>query len=278
MPKEPRTQGGTAAGDAPYRNTRSRSHSVDPQPQPEPKSQFPGRREDQGSRGKGKIKEKDLVSIEEDIHVEEPQREGHAEKDVRPVVRETFEEEMVVEGLLEASVEDEHEEEDEDIMQELPRFQEIHIEGEPSDSDDAETHASLVRGIVREGSADEGDVSGESESRPDQDRDQGEGDEDSDDDDADRIGRMASGALHATPLPSRITRSMAATQTRQISPRQTRSGNQARAAPRPTAFPSPGTQARAVVDRFQDEERRIPYAPPPGTRAAKAMERKGRRG
>ena len=293
VPRETRTRGGVSAVAAPYRNTRARSRSVDPQPQPQPgpKSQLARQRGNQGGRGKGKAREEALVSIEEDVHVEEGQMEAHAEEDVASVpvtgglsTRETFEDEMAVEGLLEASVgggidegsvesvrDDDDGSSDRDIMPELPPFQEIEIGSTPSDSDDAETHGSLVRGVVR-GSA----GGGESDQGEDQDQDE--------DEDADRIERMASGSLHAVPAPMplqpRVTRSMAATQTRpypQISPRRTRSGNQARAGQLPTAFPSPGTKARAVVDRFQEEGKRMPYAPPAGSRAAKAVKGRGRR-
>ena len=318
VPRETRTRGGVPAVGAPDRNTRARSRSVDPQPQPK-------------SRGKGKAKEKALVSIERDVHVEDEQGETYSEEDVGSVpvtgglsIRETFEDEMVVEELLEASVasgvdgadggnvESVHDEddggsdqdgdEDGDSMPELPRFQEIEIGSEPSDSDDAETHGSLVPGAG----------GGESDRGQDQDQDQDQnedgddedgdedGDEDEDEEDADRIERMASGSLHApapTPPQPRVTRSMAATQTQkqpltqiqtrsqtqtrtypQISPRRTRSGNQARAGPQQSAFPSPGTKARAVVDRFQEEEKKVPYAPPAGSRAARAVRGRRRRG
>lgn len=253
MPRErlSRTQGGIANVDAPYRDTRARSRSVEPHSQP------PRQREDRGGRGKGKTKEDALV--EEDMGLEE----------------------MAVEGLLEASVRTEADEDngnevgehdevdgssDGDIMAELPRFQVVEIGSEPSDSDDAETHRSLVRDVVREKSAGAGDVGGES------------GSEQEDEDDADRVERMASGKLQATPAPMlpqpRATRSKLAAQTRtQFSPRRTRSGNHPRAAP---PFPSPGTKARAVVNRIQEEERRMPYAPPPGSRAARVVKGRGR--
>ena len=294
MSSETRTRGGAPAVDVSYRNAGARSRSADtrPQPQLEPESQLPPHRKDQGGRGKGKAKEEVSVSIDEDIPVKEEPKEAYTEKDIGPVsvtVRETFEDEMAVEGLLEASVEGEHDkddgssdgDEDWDIMSQLSRFQEIEIEGEPSDSDDAETHASLVRDAVRAGSAGGGGALEKSGSK--QDQDQSDGDEDSEADDADRIERMANGSLHPATVPSpvrpRVTRSMAATQrqTQQTSPRRTRSGNLARGAPLPTAFPSPGTKAREVVDRFQEEERRMPYAPPPRTRAAMAVKEKGRR-
>jgi hypothetical protein len=81
-------------------------------------------------------------------------------------MREAFEDEMAVEGLrvgsaasgagegdvvdVESVRDEENGNSDWDIMPELPRFQEIGIGigSEPSDSDDAETYGSLVRGVV----------------------------------------------------------------------------------------------------------------------------------
>lgn len=302
VPREKRIRGDVEAVNAPHRNTRARSRSADPQPQPKPESQVL-RRENRGSKGKAKAKEVVVVPIEEDVDLEEEPRETYAEEDVEPVVvtgglsmRETFEDEMVVEGLLEASVgsgadedegseDGEHDEDDEDgdDLPELPRFQVIEIESEPTDSDDAETHGSLVRGVVREGSAG-GGVAAEGGEQDDR-------DDSSDDADADRIARMANVSLHAVPaaapLQPRVTRarSKAATQTQtqmqsqtqRQTRAQTRLGNQAHAGAPSTTFPSPGTKARAVVDRFKEEEKRAPYAPPAGSRAARAVRKGGRR-
>lgn len=304
VPRATRARGsGVATVETPYRNTRARSPSVDPQHQPVSvsESKRPKQRGDEGGRGKGKAREEVLVSTEEDVQVEEAAREVDVEDDddgsavVVTGAPSTLEDEMAVEGLLEASMasgddedggsvhsvhdEDENEDsdgdedEDSDVMPELPRFQEIEIESGPSDSDDAETHGSLVRGGGKEGSVGRG----EPESDPDQNRkqtqDQDEPEDSEDEDsDADRIERMANESLHApTPPQPRVTRSMAVTlRMRTFSPRRTRSGSQAR------EFPSPGTKARAVVDRLQEEERKAPYVPPAGSHAARVMRGRGR--
>ena len=79
--------------------------------------------------------------------------------------------------------------------------------------------------------------------------------EDEDEDDAERIERMANGKLVAAPVPMppepRVTRSKTASQKTQISPRRTRSATQRAASPRE-------------------------YAPPQGTRAARAVRGRGR--
>ncbi|KAI9570804.1 hypothetical protein HD554DRAFT_313253 [Boletus coccyginus] len=208
---------------------------------------------------------------------------------------------MVVEGLLEASIgsgadedggsedgeyddDDGSPDDDGDNLPELPRFQVIEIESGPTDSGDAETHGSLVRGVVLEGSAGEGDAAEGGE----QDRDR---DDSSDDTDPDRIERMANGSLRTvpalTPLQPRVTRARSRmatetqtqmqSQTQRQTRAQTRLGTQARVGVPSTAFPSPGTKARAVVDRFKEEEKRTPYAPPAGSRAARAVRKGGRR-
>lgn len=294
VPRETRTRGGVAPAEAPFRNTRVRSRSVDPQPEPEP-----GRarlRNEQGGRVKGKAREDMLVAIEEDVQVDEGVE--HVEEDVEFVavtsglsMRETLEDEMAVQGLLKVSVasveehevvsvrdEDEDEEDgddDEDMAMNLPRFQVVEV-SEPTDSDDAETHGSLVRGTIQEGSV------GGSDAEPGQDRDEEqERDEDAD---ADRIERMASRSLHAvpppTPLQPRLTRSQTRTQAqaqmqKRTSPRRTRYRDQVHQGGEQHVFPSPGTKAKAVVDRVQKEERRTPYAPPEGSRAAKAKVTRG---
>ncbi|KAF8437512.1 hypothetical protein L210DRAFT_3545855 [Boletus edulis BED1] len=308
VPKETRTGGGVVTVEAPFRNTRARSRSVDVQPAPESR-----RTRQEREKGKGKAKEKEkevLVSIEEDVVVEEPMpREVYVEDDVGRVsvtnmllTRSTFDDEMAVEGLLETGgvgseggengedagsevsvdvrevAEAEDEEDEEDVVDEdgnvipgLPRYQVVEVDI-PTDSDDAETHGSLVRGVVREGSVggDDSDAeSGRSEElddrEGDRDRDQdqdqaqvqeSESDEDDANADADRIERMARGSLHAqrASVEPRITRSMAATQARRASPRQTRSADQLR--------PSQGTKV---------------HAPPVGNRAAKAVKGRGKR-
>ena len=285
MPRERATRGGATA-DAPYRNTRARSRSVEPQPQPAQK------REDR--KAKAKWKEEALI---EEVNEEESEDDGDAGS--IPVtgavsVPESLGDEMAVEGLLEASVgkmdeeaevgehvEDSDESSDGDGMSGLPRLQEVEVGSEPSDSDDAETHGSLVQGAARDETAVVGKVGDESGSEQEKD----------DDDDEDRIERMAGEKLRTSPMPTppeprmiharaAVTRARTQTQTQtqtQTSPRRTRSGSRARAT-QAAVFPSPGTKARAMVDRMQEEGRRMPYAPPPGSQAAKVVRAKGRRG
>ena len=388
---------------------RSRSGSVEPQAQTQahPASQSAQQQRGQGGKGKGKAREETPVSTEEDAHIEieEDPKEAHADEEevveeVVPVTsgrlstRETFEDEMAVECLLEADVgsavsEDEddksgmgdsggsddgvHDEgtplevsdgdDDEDLAPDAPRYQDIGPESDPTDSDDAETHAELMRGAVRkrtvsvegddaapgqrqvqeqvlapedsdsdvedseaeaariermarrslhtlpvlsqthgklvEGAVQEGIVSVGGDDLASEQRQVREQvldlEESSDSDiehegaDADRIERMAQGSLHALPMPiptqtsfeRRVTRSQTRTQTQarpQISPRRTPSANQARDEAARTTFPSPGTKARAVVDRSQEEGRMMPYEPPAGSRAAKAVRGRGKQG
>lgn len=209
VPRERRIQGGVAAPD---RNVRARIRSVKPEAQVR----------------KGTMED---ALIEEDVGVREEQSEE------------------AVEGLLESVAGIEADEDDSSSIGDtsgLPSYQVVEIKSEPSESDDAETHGSLVRGAVREGS----DVEGESGSE------QGQG-KSEDEDDADRIERMASGKLRGlSPPQPRVTRSQTRAQT-EVSLRQTRSGNHARAALPGTTSPRPGTKTRMVMDRIREEERPV---------------------
>jgi hypothetical protein len=249
--------GPASARDAPYRNTRARSRSVEPQPATS--------RWTREEKGKGKAKQ-ELGVVSENEHTRE---ENRYPEEVAPVTlsgslptKETLEDEMDVEDLLEeASVSEDIDAVDYDSLA-LPRTQEIADADEPSDSDDAETHRSL-RPFNREGSA-------KHESGDDMGSESGGSSSEDDNEDDDRLQRMANASLvqartspEAAP-PSRVTRSMTHLAAH-VTPRQTR-GTQDHT--REPQFPSPGTRAWEVVDQINQKKRMLPYTPPRGSKAA----------
>ncbi|KIJ63385.1 hypothetical protein HYDPIDRAFT_113374 [Hydnomerulius pinastri MD-312] len=244
--------------DAPYRNTRARSQSVDPEP-------VIAQTKD---KGKGKLKQVELDPVPEDdpFGSDEPE---HPEVSA-PVAstsglhtKETFDDEMAVEDLLEGpSLSDDFlsEDEEDDGSPVLPRFQIIEGSDEPSDSDDIETHRSLRQSNPTESRQSEEEHSSASSDS---------GLEDDDGDNEERLRRMANASLSQAPLGSaplrRTTRSIAQ-RVAQASPARSQ---QIQDHLREPPFPSPGTRAREVVDRTNQAKRKLPYTPPAGSKAAK---------
>ncbi|KAH7890127.1 hypothetical protein F5I97DRAFT_1850356 [Phlebopus sp. FC_14] len=249
-----RTQIATLNTDAPYRNTRARSRSVEPQAEIV--------QEARKSKGKGKARMVELEADPEDSD-QRPENEGAvipvASSSGLPLAG-TLDDEMAVENLLDPSADEsdasaegiprfqeivEVEDgsgDDEEKDEYLPRYQDVGSD-EPSDSDDAETHHAL-RQPPRPRDADGDSPSDRSK--------------DEDEDEDERLQRLANASLRRVPATTSRGTGAAATPARPHT----------RSRAREPTFPSPGTRAREVVDRINQEKMKLPYTPPPGSRAA----------
>ncbi|KAI6140242.1 hypothetical protein BKA82DRAFT_1003482 [Pisolithus tinctorius] len=240
--------------DAPARNTRARSKSAEPQLVV---------RTAGGSKSRRKGRRKELEFVPEDQEALPTFARGQtfSAKDI-------FEDERIVEGLLEgeassilsSSIEE---------SPPLPPFQDIKLGGdELLDPDDAETHDNLQQ-------------SSRPSHPPEENDDDAKFSQSSDDSmlkvqehDAEIEEKMERLRRARLTLPIQNTPSDARRQPRGRSvnsfptPATPRRGEHSQK----VRFPSPGTEAREVIDRRNREKRKQPYIPPTGSRAAALLQ------